>query len=71
MRQCKLRKGNAYQVAWIDVEKGDLHRYVDLKGEKGLDKDWQIMSVSNVSFSRDWISKRGRDHKNMRKMTDI
>lgn len=71
MRQCILEKGNKTQVAWIDVKKTDKDRFVDLKIDDTLDKNWKIKSVSEVSFSKSWINKRSQDHKNMKKMTDI
>lgn len=72
MRQCTLEKGNAVQVAWIDVDKSDQGRYTGIKLEDGtLDPNWHIAKVGNVLFSKEWISKRSQDHKNMKKMTDV
>lgn len=71
MRQCILEKRNKQQSAWIDVEKADKNKFVDLKINDTLDKNWKIKSVSDVVFSKSWINERSQDHKNMKKMTDI
>lgn len=71
MRQCKLQKQNQFTTAWIDVKLSDQGRFVDLKTDDGLDKNWRILTVGDREFSKAWISARGKDHKNMKKMTDI
>jgi len=71
MRQCILEKENKQQVAWIDIDKADKDKFVDLKIDDKLDQNWKIKSVSDVVFSKSWITKRSQDHKNMKKMTDI
>ena len=68
MRQCLLEKGTMSQIVWLDVEKKDKGRLVDLK--EGGD-NWSIVEVYNPEFSKKWINARSQDHKNMKKRTDI
>jgi hypothetical protein len=68
MRQCTLTKPNQELVAWIDVKPSDQGRYVEVKDVEGT---WFILSVGQTEQSKEWISKRGKDYLNMKKMTDI
>ena len=71
MRQCQLQKETKQCTAWIDVKPSDQGRFVDLKTKDGFNKNWKIVTVGNKDFSKEWISARSQDHKNMKKMTDI
>ena len=71
MLQCLLEKDGKRTVAWIDVKSTDRGKYVDLKKDNGLDKNWLIVDTYGPQLSKKIVSERGQDYKNMRKMTDI
>lgn len=71
MRQCKLQKGKKECTAWIDVRPTDQGKFTSLKTSEGYDTGWRIITVGDKDFSKEWISARSQDHKNMKKMTDV
>lgn len=64
--QCRLRKGEQEQVTWLPTGYATLGEYVRL----GDDDGWQVIEVGTTLDSK-FVNERSRDHKNMRKMTDI
>lgn len=71
MFQCLLEKGNRKQFAWIDVNRNDLNKWVDLKTKDGFSKNWLISKIYGPNISKKIINDRSQDYKNMKKMTDI
>ena len=64
--QCLLRKGNTEQISWIPSKFAKVGRILRLKDDDG----WEVISAGHSMDSK-FINERSRDHKNMRKMTDI
>jgi len=65
-RQCKLKKGNIYQVSWIPEKYSKIGKYLKLKNDDG----WQVIKVNSIMDSKE-VSKRSIDYKNQRKASDI
>lgn len=70
--QCRLRRRDAVQVAWIPSRYAVPDSYVRLRQPDHTWSDgWQVETVAQVHLDSAWVAERSRDHKHMRSMTDI
>lgn len=69
--QCRMRKGNFEQVAFIPKKFAILNQCVELKNNSGKWEDgWKVVSIGHqmeASFAED----RATDYKKHRKTTDV
>ena len=66
-RQCTLKKGTASAVAWIPEEFATNGRYLRVHDDDG----WQVVEVSAVRQSGEYLQDHERDHVGHRSRTDI
>lgn len=64
--QCKLKKGNRYQVSWIPEKYANLRKFLKLNDDDG----WEVINVYSRMDSRK-VQERSIDYKNQRKVSDI
>lgn len=71
--QARLRKGQTEMVAWIPLACAVVGKTVDLDDpEHGEALGWEVLETFPASMlDSKWVNERSRDHRNMRKMTDI
>ena len=65
-RQCKLKKGDTYQVTWIPEKYAKIGKYLQLKDDDG----WQVVEIYSKKDSKE-VPKRSDDYKHQRKASDI
>ena len=71
MRQCRLRKGNKEQVAWIDAKKSDIGKFVDFKIDGESYRNWKIVKVCDPEMTKEQVFARSQDYRNQRRASDI
>lgn len=71
MKQCIISKDGFHQIAWIDVDEEDEGKFTSIKVDGKEIPGYKIKTVYKTDFSKEWISNRSRDYKNMKKRTDI
>jgi len=64
--QCKLKKGNSYQVSWIPEKYAKIGKYLKIKENNG----WEVIEIGSKMDSEE-VNKRSMDYKNQRKVSDI
>jgi hypothetical protein len=64
--QCKLKKGDAYQVSWIPEKYAKIGNYLKLKDDDG----WQVVEIYWKKDSKE-VQKRSDDYRHQRKASDI
>lgn len=64
--QCKLKKGNKFQVSWIPEKYTKLGKFLKLKEDNG----WEVIEIFAKKNSKE-VDKRSRDYKYQRKASDI
>lgn len=71
-KQCKLRKGTAHHVAWIEAPLALVGEFVRIKEDGKWSDGWEVIEVADdTALPATWVRERTQDHKNMKKMTDI
>jgi hypothetical protein len=70
--QCKLQKGNTFQVSWLPKEFAVVGRYVKLKEDGKWDNGWQVNEAYlTASRSQEEVVDRSQDYKRTRKASDV
>ena len=72
MVQCRFKKGDVIQVAWVDKKPG-LHigAKVELKSEKAGDElEWEVIEMGKI-MDTEAVMERSRDYTHTRDATDI
>lgn len=64
--QCKLKKGNKYQISWIPEKYSKVGKFLKILDENG----WEVIEVNSKMDSKK-IQERSVDYKNQRKVSDI
>ena len=64
--QCKLKKGDTYQVSWIPEKYAKVGKYLKLKDDDG----WEVIEVGTKKNSKE-VQKRSVDYRHQRKASDI
>jgi hypothetical protein len=67
-RQCKFKKGNTAQYAWIEERGAKVGNEVELKSSN--DEKWLVVEVGG-RLSEEYVRELERDYKNQRKASDI
>ena len=66
-RQCVLKKGSRFQVAYIESALAVVGSYVTVKGDTG----WQVFEVSEHAVTESFVRSRERDYRTQRLASDI
>jgi len=72
MVQCKFKKGNSYQTAYVEKKQGlRIGAIVELKSEQeGDEQGWEVLEMG-VPMDAQYIRERSRDYTQTRQATDI
>lgn len=68
--QCRLRKGNTEQVAWIPQCFAEVGKAVQIRGEKGWDDGWVVFFASEP-LDAEIVEKNEGNYRKQRKASDI
>jgi hypothetical protein len=64
--QCRLKKGDSFQVTWIPEKYAKKGKYIKLKEDNG----WQVVEIYSKKDSKE-VQKRSVDYKHQREVSDI
>lgn len=64
--QCKLKRGDTYQVSWIPEKYAKVGKYLKLKDDDG----WEVIIVGSKKDSKE-VQRRSVDYRHQRKASDI
>ena len=63
-QQCRLERGNAYDVAWIPSTFAIKDKYVKIKKKGEWDDGWKVVSVSDHKMDEKTVLARRDDYRN-------
>ncbi len=66
-KQCVLRNGSTYQVAWLPEHLAHINKILEIKSENG----WEVIEVAQIRLDNNYIEEQSQDYKNQRKASDI
>jgi len=69
--QCKLRKGTAYQQAWIPEKYSRLKAIVKIKEDGIWDDGWEVVDVGTLAMDEESAVIRSRDYTKQRDASDV
>jgi hypothetical protein len=67
-RQCKFKKDNAYQTAWIEERGAKVGSLVELKSDNH--EKWEVVEVGGRQTA-EMVQELASDYKSQRKASDI
>jgi len=68
-KQCKFKKGDSYQHAWIEERGAKVGAMVELKSDNH--EKWEVVSVGEGRQSAEMVQELSSDYKSQRKASDI
>lgn len=66
-KQVVLMKKNVFQTVWIPENFAHKGKFLKIKDEDG----WEVVSVSQIRLSQEYIETHERDYKYQRQVSDI
>ena len=67
-KQCKFKKDNSYQTAWIEERGAKLGAFVELKSDNH--EKWEVVHVGGRTTA-EMVQELASDYKSQRKASDI
>lgn len=68
-KQCKFKKGDSYQTAWIEERGAKLGAHVELKSDNH--EKWEVVEVGLGRQTAEMVQELSSDYKSQRKASDI
>ncbi len=70
MTQCRLQRGNEYQVAWIETKFARKGKPIKIKVDGEWDDGWTVARVGST-LDQKTVEARERDYRSHRRATDV